>query len=64
MKASQLKIDSLISFLGDVWRVVNLGATNADGHVYMHLASTTRGTQQKNGFYAIQMADYINLDKI
>lgn len=52
-----------ISHDGDVWRVVGTGAVR-DGKIYLHLASTTRFRQQRNGPYPNQMADWIPLDDL
>ncbi len=43
----------------DTWRLLSEGATR-DGKVYCHLASTTRGRQQRNGWYPLQIADWID----
>jgi hypothetical protein len=48
---------------GDTWKVLGEGATR-DGKVYCHLASTTRGRQQRNGWYPIQMGDWIEADHL
>lgn len=45
---------------GDTWRVLSVGAFR-NGKVYCHLASTTRGTQQRNGFIPMQIADWIDV---
>lgn len=46
---------------GDTWRILSTGAQREDGKVFAHLASTTRGTQQKNGFVPFQINDYIDV---
>ena len=46
---------------GDVWRIIGQGAMR-DGKVYCHLASTTKGVQQRNGWNPIQVSDWINAD--
>lgn len=48
---------------GDVWRILGQGAAR-DGKVYCHLASTTRGVQQRNGWNPMQIADWIDADLI
>ncbi len=48
-----------INYEGDTWRVIGEG-TVRDGKVYCHLASTTRGTQQRNGWFPLQMGDWID----
>lgn len=47
---------------GDVWRVLSTGSTREDGKTFAHLASTTRGSHQNNGFNPVQINDWINLD--
>ena len=54
-----IKADDIIQHDGDTWRVVSLGRVRDDGRVYAHLASTTRGFHQRNGFYPVQMCDWI-----
>lgn len=49
---------------GKEWYVLNTGSSNADGKVMAHLASTTEGKPQKNGFYPLQMSDWIDPAKI
>ena len=47
-----------ISYDGDTWVVLNIGAT-LDGKTFVHLASTTRGFCQRNGIYPVQINDWI-----
>lgn len=58
-----MKIDLtkfLITHDGDEWTVVSAGAiNNADKTIYLHLASTTRFIQQKNGKRPVQIADWL-----
>lgn len=49
-----------IKWAGDTWRVLARGAEDDEGRVYMHLASTTRFRQQKNGQVPVQIADWID----
>ncbi|MDR8093119.1 hypothetical protein KPB05_37315 [Burkholderia gladioli] len=49
----------MIEHEGDVWRVVAEGATR-DGKTYFHLASTTRGRQQRNGWMPLQIGDWLD----
>lgn len=44
---------------GDTWTIQAEGASR-DGKVYCHLASTTRGRQQRNGWVPMQIADWID----
>lgn len=46
----------------DVWTVTGVGVTDADGFVYLHLASTTRFRQQRNGKVPVQIATFIHPD--
>lgn len=43
---------------GKPWHVASIGARR-EGKAYCHLVSTTLGKWQRNGFYPIQMADWI-----
>lgn len=48
---------------GDTWEIVNFGATRIErsiGQTFCHLASTTRGRQQKNGWCPAQINDWID----
>lgn len=57
--------DRVINWDNDQWRVLNQGAhnTNADAYdddlVYVHLASTTRFHEQRNGRMPIQIGDWV-----
>ena len=44
---------------GDEWTIIGEGATR-DGKTYCHLASATRGRQQRNGWVPVQIADWID----
>lgn len=44
---------------GDTWNILGEGATR-DGKTYCHLASTTRGRQQRNGWMPLQLGDWID----
>lgn len=46
---------------GDTWRIVSEGKTREDGKTFCHLASTTRGRQQRNGFNPVQINDWVDL---
>jgi hypothetical protein len=48
---------------GDTYRVLGLGVVR-DGMVYCHLASTTRGRQQRNGWMPLQGCDWIDTIKV
>lgn len=50
----------LISLDGDEWTVVSAGAIdNASRTIYLHLKSTTRFREQKNGKVPVQIADWL-----
>ena len=55
---SKREIGQTIEHNGDTWKILGLGIER-DGEIYAHLASTTRGTRQKNGFYPMQSCDFI-----
>jgi len=54
-----IKPDDIIEHDGETWRVISLGCVREDGKIYAHLASTTRGFHQKNGFNPVQISDWI-----
>jgi hypothetical protein len=54
-------VDRIISFDGDTYKVINVGFIE-NGSVYCHLASTTRGRAQRNGWIAAQHCGWIPLE--
>jgi hypothetical protein len=48
---------------GDTWNIVSQGASR-DGKVFCHLASTTKGSHQRNGFCPLQINDWIDHEAI
>lgn len=52
-------VDKKIVHMGDVWRIVSVGVTK-DGNTFCHLASTSRGRKQKNGWYPLQINDWVD----
>lgn len=54
-------MNQIIKHNGDTWRVLSTGVQREDGKVYAHLASTTRGHQQRNGWYPLQVGEWIEL---
>lgn len=53
-----------IEYNGDTWRILGIGVErlldSGESVTYLHLASTTRGSRQRNGkTYPIQMADWL-----
>lgn len=55
--------ENTIKHDGDTWRIVGLGAM-CDGKIYCHLASTTRGVQQKTGWNPMQIGDWVDADLV
>lgn len=55
-------LDRTAAFDGDVWKVIGVGVTDADGFVFLHLASTTRFCQQRNGKVPVQMNTFMHPD--
>jgi len=53
-------VDLKIYFDGDTYHILSTG-TVQDSMVFCHLASTTRGRQQKNGWYPLQMCEWISI---
>jgi len=53
--------DQTISHDGDTWRIIGTGVVREDGKTFCHIASTTRGRQQKNGWAPVQINDWIDL---
>lgn len=52
--------DLPIHFAGDDWVVVSAGAVdNSTRTIYVHLRSTTRFRQQRNGKCPVQIADWL-----
>jgi hypothetical protein len=43
------QVDDTITVDGETWRILQVGSV-VDGQVALHLASTTRGVQQRNGW--------------
>lgn len=48
---------------GREWTVLSRGAER-DEKTYCHLASTTLGRWQRNGFYPTQICDWVPSDKL
>jgi hypothetical protein len=57
-----IKIGQVIAYKGEQWKVIGVGVTNPDnGNVYLHLAHTTKGVTQRNGFRPLQACDWVDL---
>jgi len=52
-------LDKVIVHIGDTWKVIGVGAQR-DGNTFCHLASTHRGRKQKNGWYPVQINDWVD----
>lgn len=52
-------LDRTIAIDNDVWKVIGVGVTDADGFTFLHLASTTRFRQQRNGKVPVQMGEWL-----
>lgn len=53
-----MKTDPIITHDDHEYRVIGVGARR-DGQTFCHLASTTIGRQQKNGWVPQQIADWV-----
>lgn len=53
-----MTMETKIKLDGDTWRVLSMGVER-DGKTFCHLASTTRGQWQRNGFHPTQICDWI-----
>jgi hypothetical protein len=53
------KMDQVIEVDGEQWRILGIGVTREDGATYLHLASLTRGTKQRNGFCPAQICVWL-----
>lgn len=49
---------------GDSWYVLHQGAKSASGHVFVHLASKTKGTMQANGWNPAQEGHHVSADTL
>lgn len=59
MTPRKLKHDMKIRIDGDVWVIWGLGVERDGKETYAHLASTTRGKHQRNGWVPMQVQRYI-----
>lgn len=44
---------------GDTWRILGIGASR-NQQTYLHLASTTRFQEQRNGRAPVQITDWVD----
>lgn len=50
-----------ISIKGEEWEIIGKGRVDESGKTYCHLLIKTIGFNQKNGFYPVQMCEWIDL---
>ncbi|MGX0136324.1 hypothetical protein ACUXG4_004576 [Cupriavidus metallidurans] len=53
-----MRMELKIKHDGSTWRVLSKGV-DRDGKTFCHLASTTMGRWQRNGFYPTQINDWV-----
>ena len=58
-----MKIGQKIIHEGHEFKIIGLGVVR-DGEIFAHLASTTEGTQQANGFVARQINTFISTQEL
>jgi hypothetical protein len=56
-------VKEIIEVDGEKWEIISKGVTNDRGLTFCHLIHTTKGTEQTNGFYPIQINDWVDLTK-
>ena len=49
----------IIVHMGEVWKILTTGA-RTENNIYCHLANTTRGKKQKNGWVPHQICDWVD----
>jgi hypothetical protein len=54
-------IDKIIVHMGEVWRVIGVGAQR-EGNTFCHLVNTQRGRKQKNGWCPVQINDWVDTE--
>lgn len=60
--SNSIAIGQVITYKGEQWKVIGVGITNPDnGKVYLHLAHTTKGAAQRNGFRPLQACDWVDI---
>jgi hypothetical protein len=57
--SNESNAEKTLDMHGDTWRVLGIGVSQ-EGKTYVHLASTTKLLQQKNGFVPAQMCDWVD----
>lgn len=55
----QTFINKTIVYMGEVWKVIGVGAQN-ENNTFCHLLNLHRGRQQKNGWYPAQINDWVD----
>jgi hypothetical protein len=56
-------VGKTITVAGDTFSIINVGFT-VEGKIYLHLSSTTRFRQQRNGKCPVQAADWFPIEEI
>ena len=59
MSAAPTMPEPTIAFEDDIWRILGTGASR-NGQTYYHLASTTRGRLQRNGWCPMQICTWLD----
>lgn len=55
----QQYIDKTIVHMGEVWKVIGVGA-QTEQNTFCHLLNLHRGRKQKNGFVGAQINDWVD----
>ncbi len=56
-------MEQLNDYDGDNWNILSKGASR-DGKTFCHLASTTKGRHQRNGFCPLQICTWIEDERL
>jgi hypothetical protein len=52
-------LDKNIVHMGEVWQVIGVGA-QTENNTFCHLLNLQRGRKVKNGFYPVQINDWVD----
>ncbi len=55
----QQYLDKVIVHMGEVWKVIGVGA-QTEQNTFCHLLNLHRGRKQKNGFVGAQINDWVD----
>lgn len=64
MNTTNFKCDQIINYNGEAWKVIGVGSLHEEKGRYLHIASTTRGKMQKNGWYPVQACVWSILNEV